>query len=125
MYIYRIYSLYTVGGKALPPDFVLPIQKAPYEIELENKYKHLNNNPLHSKTSSSFYTSYQQPSQQQRRISPSPQEELCDQITLEINERIAHLQEMKASGLISNYEISTIEGEIRQRTIELRQLMAT
>ena len=107
----------TVGGKALPPDFILPIQKAPYEIELENKYKHLNNNPLHPKTSTSSSSSSQQ---QQRRISPSPQEELCDQITLEINERIAHLQEMKASGLISNYEISTIEGEIRQRTIELR-----
>ena len=112
--MYRIYSLYTVGGKALPPDFILPIQKAPYEIELENKYKHLNNNPLHFKPSSSSSSSSQQPSQQQqRRISPSPQGELCDQITLEINERIAHLQEMKASGLISNYEISTIEGEIR------------
>ena len=115
-----------IGGKALPPDFILPIQKAPYEIELENKYQHLNNNPLHSKTSSSSSSSQNQSQpQQEKRITPSPQEELCDQITLEINERIAHLQEMKASGLISNYEISTIEGEIRQRTIELRQLMGS
>ena len=98
------------GGKGLPKDFVLPVTKAPFEIENEKQMQHKNVNG-------------QGPSR--HNIPMSPEVELAKQITDEINDRVAHLQEMKANGIISQYEETTIENEIKQRVRELKMLQST
>ena len=49
-------------------------------------------------------------------------EQLADQITSEINERIDYMNEMEAMGELSKADKRKLQGEIRARTIELETM---
>lgn len=103
----RLNQIFThKGGKGLPQDFVLPVTKAPFEIEHEKRMQPRQSPSVHS-------------------VALSPEDELAKQITDEINDRVAHLTEMKTNGIISQYEEITIENEIKLRVRELKMLQNT
>ena len=115
----RLNQIFThKGGKILPSDFTLPVTKAPYEYEEERHINSINN--AYNKKNNISPLSHSAP--QRNTHIMSGDELLADQITKEINERISHLQEMKANGLLNKFEETQIENEIQKRAKELKRL---
>ena len=107
------------GGKGLPQDFILPVSKAPFEFEQEKRINSINNAyNLNIRVNPSSRTDM--PIMAPKAMTDN--EMLAQQITGEINDRIAHLNEMKARGIINKFEETTIQNEIKQRARELQML---
>lgn len=102
------------GGKALPSEFVLPIQEAPFEIEEKRRLEE-----LQSRHKAKKYGAHVTKKVLPTEISPS--EQLAMQITKEIDERREYLEEMRNLGICAEKE-GKIKAEISQRLLELKRL---
>ena len=95
------------------------MSKAPFEFEQEKRINSINNAyNLNIRVNPSSRTDM--PIMAPKAMTDN--EMLAQQITGEINDRIAHLNEMKARGIINKFEETTIQNEIKQRARELQML---
>lgn len=101
------------GGKGLP--IVLPVAEAPFEIAERERIARLNEEHRFKRTG------IPAPSKP-RQSNISADEQLAMQITSEIDERRAFIEESRSRGALTTQEENKLKGEIASRLRELQRL---